>query len=132
MSTFTYNLATDIGKVRMYLRDSDEGRAAFTDEEIGVFLTIAGSWRGAVAEAAQVLLMDAARFARVFTDEAGNVTDETAGTELLNGLIDRFGASAATLKKVIVGTLGAHPSDPCTTGTATGCSCGSRCYGGCC
>lgn len=40
---FTYNLTTDIGKVRRDIRDIDGAQAAFTDEELTSFLAEADS-----------------------------------------------------------------------------------------
>lgn len=37
----TYDLATDIGKVRLLISDTDVAAAYFTDEEITAFLTMA-------------------------------------------------------------------------------------------
>ena len=41
--SFTYDLATDIGKVRLLISDTVALTAHFTDEEITVFLTLASS-----------------------------------------------------------------------------------------
>lgn len=41
--TFTYDVTTDIGKVRLYINDNVEATAHFSDEEIQVFLTAGGS-----------------------------------------------------------------------------------------
>lgn len=46
MSTYTYDLATDIGKIRLLISDTDMvpvTDAHFSDEELQVFLTIEGS-----------------------------------------------------------------------------------------
>ena len=40
---FTYDLTTDIGKVRLLISDSDVTSFHFTDEEILVFLDLGGS-----------------------------------------------------------------------------------------
>ena len=40
--TTTYNIATDIGKVRLLIGDTNIAAAVFTDEELQVFLTIEG------------------------------------------------------------------------------------------
>jgi len=45
MSTYSYDLATDIGKIRLLISDNDIvpiTDAHFSDEEITVFLTMAG------------------------------------------------------------------------------------------
>ena len=39
---FTYDLTTDIGKVRLLISDSDVTSFHFTDEELQVFLTMSG------------------------------------------------------------------------------------------
>jgi hypothetical protein len=38
--SFTYDLGTNIGKVRMLIPDHDEDNAIFTDEEIEAFLSL--------------------------------------------------------------------------------------------
>lgn len=58
---WTYDLATDTGKVRLELGDSTEAGALLSDEEIAVFLEREGSVLGAAAAACDAL---ARRFAR--------------------------------------------------------------------
>ena len=52
--TFSYSLATDIGKIRLLINDkvntSDE-QAQFSDEELQIFLTSGGSVKLGAAEA---------------------------------------------------------------------------------
>ena len=115
MGTYTYDLTTDVGKMRMYLQDFPEGKARFTNEELTMFATEAGSWQRGIADAAGVLLMNVARFARVFTDAEGNTIDETAGAEYLQDLIDKFGGGTTVIPRVSVTNLGRYPSDPSTT-----------------
>lgn len=112
MGTFTYDTSTDIGKVRLYLRDHNRDRHAYTDEELQVFIDAAGDWQSAVGDAARNLLMEAARFARIFTDQEGNVVDETAGAQYLESLIDRFGGGATVLRKAVITRMGRHPHTP--------------------
>lgn len=38
--TFTYDLSTDIGKVRLIISDTVQAKAIFTDEEINAFLSM--------------------------------------------------------------------------------------------
>lgn len=109
---FTYDPTTDRGRVRMRLSDTRPARAAFTDAEIDALISDEGGWRAAVAEGARILLMDRAKFARIFSNEEGSV-DETAGTAALQALIDQFAAKAPSgMPTVIVTSLGSHPSDP--------------------
>jgi len=61
----TYDLATDIGKVRLLIDDTDIADAHFTDEEITAFLTMASdsvnlaaaialeSWASSLSETAE-------------------------------------------------------------------------------
>ena len=51
--SFSYILTTDIGKVRLLINDTVALTAHFTDEEIQVFLDLAGSVYGAAAMACQ-------------------------------------------------------------------------------
>ena len=112
MMAFTYEPTTDRGRVRMRLSDTRAARAAFTDAEIDALISDEGGWRGAVVEGARILLMDRAKFARIFSNEEGSV-DETAGTAALQALIDQYAAKAPTgMPAVIVTVLGSHPSDP--------------------
>ncbi len=41
--TTTYDITTDIGKMRLTIGDKDVADAVFTDEELQVFLTASGS-----------------------------------------------------------------------------------------
>lgn len=41
--TFSYELATDVGKIRLLLSDTVQADAYFTDEEISTFLTLEAS-----------------------------------------------------------------------------------------
>ena len=43
---FSYDLATDRGKVRLLIQDTDETYEFYTDAEIDAFLTIAGDLEG--------------------------------------------------------------------------------------
>lgn len=109
---YTYDPTTDRGRVRMRLSDTRAARAAFTDEEIDALISDEGGWRGAVAEGARILLMDRAKFARIFSNDEGS-TDETAGIAALQALIDQFAAKTSQgLPTVLVRNLGSHPSDP--------------------
>jgi len=39
----TYDPSTNVGKVRLFIQDTDESKAKFNDAEINVFITEAGS-----------------------------------------------------------------------------------------
>lgn len=113
--SFTYSPSTDIGRVRLRIMDTRKEQAAYSDEEISALIADEGGWRAAVVAAARGLLMDRARFARVFSNPEGSV-DETGGVAALQALIDQFSAQApASLPTVTVRTLGSHPMDPFDT-----------------
>lgn len=77
---FTYDLATDIGKVRIRLADTDSAHYAFEDAEITYFLTEGGSVIDATILGLQALITDAARRMKAFSnpgqfyDDRGRVT----------------------------------------------------------
>ena len=48
---FTYDTSTDIGKLRLYLGDTTEAEAVFSDEELAVFLSGTSNLFLAVARA---------------------------------------------------------------------------------
>lgn len=114
---WTYDTSTDIGKVRLYIRDNVRERSAFDDGEVQVFIDVGGSWQRGIAEAAKALLADRARFARIWSrgdptvQESG---DDTAGIEWLNALIDRWGggSQSSVMPRVVVTHFAASPSDP--------------------
>jgi hypothetical protein len=64
----TYDVTTDIGKIRLFIGDTDvtpASDAIFTDEELQVFLDIEGSVRSAAAAAIEALANDSARTAKM-------------------------------------------------------------------
>ncbi len=64
----TYDVADDIGKMRLFIGDTDvspESDAIFTDEELQIFLDIEGSVRSAAAAAIEALANDSARTAKM-------------------------------------------------------------------
>lgn len=70
--TFTYDLTTDVGMVRLYIGDVNEGSGVrvngtnLNDEEITALLTEeGGDWHRGVAAAAEVLAAEWARVADV-------------------------------------------------------------------
>ena len=57
MPDFTYDLGTDIGKIRLRILDKDANKAVFTDDELQVFLDAeGGAWLLAAATAFGLLL----------------------------------------------------------------------------
>lgn len=90
---FTYDITTDRGKVRSKLADTLERTHAFSDAEIDELLTEEGSVYGAAAAGLDLLIMDRARRARLFTDAQGSV-DETATLDAMREQRDHYRAQA--------------------------------------
>ncbi|HUT58993.1 MAG TPA: hypothetical protein VNA25_14185 [Phycisphaerae bacterium] len=68
MATYTYDLATEIGQVRLAIGDTDidpTTGAIFSDEELQYFLTAEGSVMAASAAALEATAASAARSAKM-------------------------------------------------------------------
>jgi hypothetical protein len=76
---FTYAIATNRGKVRLKLSDTNAQAYGFEDEEIDAFLSEGGTVDAAVVLGLRVLLVDAARRTKAFSVTAtGNGPSLTA------------------------------------------------------
>ena len=78
--TATYDTGTDVGKVRLYIQDTDvspESDAIFTDEEIQVFLTEEGSVKSAAALGLETIASDKARLSMML--KSLNYGEDTRG-----------------------------------------------------
>jgi len=63
--SYTYDTATDNGKVRLLIQDTTETTAAFSDEEIAIFLSMESNViRSAAALALEALAADRAKLAK--------------------------------------------------------------------
>lgn len=62
---FTYDLTTDIGKLRMLLRDTEDADAVFTDEELSTFLELESNLFHAAALALETSAADTVRTLQV-------------------------------------------------------------------
>lgn len=72
---FTYDLATNVGKVRLLIADTVEDGAVFEDEELTALLTMEGSVvKSAAARALETLAANKAKLAVRVT--RGSVTDD--------------------------------------------------------
>lgn len=107
---FTYDLSTDIGKMRLRLADTREESAFFTDAELTYLRNAQSTVDLAVADAARICLAQLARYARSFSGPDGAV-DETAAGAFLQDLIDRYGGAALAIPTVSLQRMGANPSE---------------------
>ena len=93
--SYTYDITTDRGRVRMRLGDaygdpSDATTYTFEDDEIDYFLSSGGSVTGGVAEGIKVLLVDKARRAKSFTLKGLSMND-TAALAALREMLSTYG-----------------------------------------
>ena len=95
--TFTYNVSTDIGRVRLLIGDTEEANAIFEDDEIEVFLSLndgvkrsAGGALDVIASNQALVLKvirtldlstDGAATARALREHANQLRDEAAETD---------------------------------------------------
>ena len=61
--TATYDITNNVGKIRLYIQDTDTTDTIFTDEEIQVFIDATSSLRYAAAMALRAIASSTARLA---------------------------------------------------------------------
>lgn len=83
--SFTYELDTDIGKVRLTIPDRNSEDATFSDEEIQSFLTTEGDWIRASALALETMASDIA----IQIGDARIQNIETRGSNTATSLLKR-------------------------------------------
>jgi hypothetical protein len=81
--SFTYDLTTDVGKVRLLIPDRAEATAVFDDAEIEGFLAIESGVRRAAALALETIASDTAATLRVTKTLGLEVDGTRASAELL-------------------------------------------------
>lgn len=123
MLDFTYDPLTDIGEIRLLIRDKDPKDFAFTDAEIRAMLTRGGSVAGAMQRILTSLLSDRGRRARTFARTAdGCDPDDNAAIGAIQTLLATYSPGGALAdRRVRVGSLGRGPSDPLPFGARGGC-----------
>ena len=104
---FTYAIATDRGKTRLKLADTDSTRYAFEDDEIDLFLSEGGSVTEAVILGLRCLLVDAARRHRAFS-LPGVTYDDKGRVAALKEALAIYGADMPT---AVVFTPASQPFD---------------------
>lgn len=97
---FTYDLATNIGKVRLKLADTNTAAYAFADAEIQAFLDEAGTVNLATGLGVRSLL--ASKALRVKRASLPGLSyDDTAQVAALMGLLKLYGAELPTVSVVM-------------------------------
>lgn len=93
---FTYAIATDAGKVRLRISDTNSAAYAFGDDEIAYFLTEGGSVVGACRMALQTLLTDSARRMKMFSNP-GQTYDDRGRVAGLQQALANLGGDLPTI-----------------------------------
>ena len=106
---FTYDLTTDIGKVRIKLPDTREEAAWGSDAEIQAALDDGGTVNLAVVYLARVLHMDRARRSASWSNSEGSYND-SGQIAALQALIEQYGG-AADLASVSIAMPSLLPMD---------------------
>lgn len=95
--TATYDLTTDVGRLRLAIGDTDTANAMFSDEELQVFITAAGSWEQAALMAVDGLI---AKYAQLVTFALG------PRKEALSDIVDHYQALRTNLAAGLAGFIG--------------------------
>lgn len=84
----SYDLSTDVGRVRLLIPDRDTANAVFQDDEIAAFLALEGNVRRAAALALETIASDEA-----LTQKVIRLLDlSTDGASLARALLQRAAA----------------------------------------
>lgn len=106
---FTYDLATEVGELRLRLSDTNPKGYGFEDAELSYFLSSGGSLDAATVLAVRVLLTDAARRAKSFTDGERQLSYSDSGRVAgLQAVLKLYGGDMPTAS---VFSPGPMPSD---------------------
>ena len=106
---FTYDLATDRGALRLRLSDTNPKGYGFEDAELDYFLSAGGSLDAATVLAVRVLLTDAARRAKSFSDGERQLSYSDSGRVAgLQAVLKMYGGD---LPKATVIQPGPMPMD---------------------
>lgn len=103
--TFTYDTSTDIGKLRLAIADTSEDDAEFTDEELQVFIDLAGSWSAAAILAVDALI---AKYAKLVSLTVGPRREE------YGQIVEHYRVLRANLVSGVAGEAGAIDQEDLT------------------
>lgn len=107
--SFTYNLATDVGRLRLRLGDTNSEIYVFEDAELTEFLTTGTDLAGGVREAIQTLMVSKAHRIKRATS-MGLTIDDTEQVKELRAILAGLGGTV-TLPTVSVTFPARLPSD---------------------
>lgn len=105
--SYSYDLTTDRGRVRLQIPDHDETALIFQDEEIDAFLTIEGSVAGALAGALETIASSEALTLKVIqlldvrTDGAKLAAELRARAQAIRSRIGEADTSAFAVAQLV-------------------------------
>jgi len=103
--TFTYDLTTDIGKLRLAIQDTDSADYEFTDEELQVFIDAGGSYQAGAILAVDGLI---AKYAKKVNLAVGPRRED------LGQIVEHYKSLKAALVGGIAGAAGAIAEEDLT------------------
>lgn len=114
--SFTYDLATSIGQVRLNLSDTDAAAYAFEDAEITYLITTYGTTDAATGRALRILLTDRARRSKRFS-LPGMSYDDTAALAEIRALVSMYGGDMPVVGVIMPAAIGSDRAfvDPYTS-----------------
>ncbi|MEL6347728.1 MAG: hypothetical protein AAFV53_31775 [Myxococcota bacterium] len=99
--SFSYDLATTIGQIRLHIADTDSAAYAFEDAELTYLYSLEGTVKDAAILALKILLTDTARRARRFSLNGLNI-DDTAQVQALKTALEMLGGNVAEAGSVFI------------------------------
>jgi len=110
--TFTYNLTTDRGKVRLYAQDTISANAIFSDDEIDAFLTANSSdVYAAAADALEIIAANQAYVLKVISNN-GLTTNGPAVAAALRATAQQWRDKSASFSTGSGIAIVPNPDDP--------------------
>jgi len=100
--SFTYDITTNRGRVRLKIGDTTSTAYSFEDAEIDAFLSEGGSVNGACRLALQTLLASRALRVKRYS-LPGQSYDDTAQIEALKTALESYGGGLPTVSVVFTG-----------------------------
>jgi len=94
--TKTYDLDTNVGKVRLAIQDTDVTDAEFSDEELEVLISTGGSWQQGALLAVDALI---AKYAKRVTFALG------PRREQLSDIVDHYKTLRGNLERGLAGEI---------------------------
>lgn len=108
--SFSYDLATTAGQVRLRLGDTDSAAYVFEDAEIDYFASEGGTVNGALALALRTLLVSRAHRVKRATVHGLSI-DDTAQIAAIREALAQLGSGSAPTVQIVGPTLQPYDRD---------------------